>query len=135
MLGADKHRFWLSAGFDAAKRAELEQLAGVELAPLLRYWVIKLHDAVVGTTGLYSLKEDYPDAVWVGWFCLENTPEVRGHGYGKAMIAFTIEQARAAGARIVKLYTSDMSEESTTQHVYQKAGLVVVGEEPRPVYG
>ena len=71
-----------------------------------RYWVaLNENGDIIGTTGLYSEKDDFHEAIWLSWFCVD--PDVRGQGIGKQLIEFSIEMARSYGKKYLRLYTSD----------------------------
>jgi len=80
---------------------------------------------LLGTTGLYRYKKDCDEAVWVGWFCVD--PETRGRGIGQALIEHTVERARDAGFRLVRLYTSTDPNEAAAQRLYESNGFKEIG--------
>jgi N-acetylglutamate synthase-like GNAT family acetyltransferase len=63
---------------------------------------LALHGAtVVGTAALIR----YPDAVYE-LSKMAVAPDTRGHGVGRKLLGYTVEQARALGARVVFLGSS-----------------------------
>lgn len=94
----------------------------------LEYWVaVDENGTICGTTGLYSMKKDFDEAIWLSWFCV--APTRRGQGIGKRLIEFSIEEARRRGKKYLRLYTSDDSNEAEAQFLYEKYGFVKTGEE------
>jgi len=129
------------ASLDPTKLDELnrkidgESEAEKRLAPQLQYWIATLRGRIVGVTGLYRTVDDNPDVRWLGWFCLDDSPEVRGQGFGDELIQFTIDQARREGTKILRIETSDVPEEQIAQKVYEKAGFRIASTEPHPSHG
>ena len=76
---------------------------------------------VLGTTGLYRYTKDANHASWVAWFCVD--PEARGRGVGQALLEHTVEKARSAGFRLVRLYTSTDPNEAAAQRLYERNGF------------
>ncbi len=81
---------------------------------------------IIGTTGLFRMKDDPIDIQWLGWFCVSKHEE--GCGFGKKMLNFTIEKAKEKNARVLKLFTSDLDYERRAQYLYEKLGFEVVGK-------
>jgi ribosomal protein S18 acetylase RimI-like enzyme len=89
-----------------------------------KYWVAVEDGKVVGITGLYSLEEDWKDALWLSWFCVD--PSCRGRGLGTKLLDLAIENARKEGKKFLRLYTSpDDPNESAAQKLYEKRGFVI----------
>ena len=80
---------------------------------------------VLGTTGLYRYTKDANHASWVAWFCVD--PEARGSGVGQALLDHTVERARSAGLRLVRLYTSTDPNEAAAQRLYERNGFTEIG--------
>ena len=79
---------------------------------------------VLGTTGLYRYTKDSDQASWVAWFCVD--PEARGRGVGQALLEHTVERARRAGFRLIRLYTSTDPNESAAQRLYERNGFTEI---------
>ena len=95
-----------------------------------RYWVaLNQEGKICGTTGLYSEKEDFHEAIWLSWFCVD--PAARGQGIGKELIEFSIDKARGYGKKYLRLYTSDDPNEAAAQFLYEKYGFKVVGTDKK----
>lgn len=121
---------WFSASLSTNALWDLRQKTHEPIGDDLHYWVGIFHGKVVGTTGLYEYEADTHEARWVGWFCLSS--EVRGQGFGSQLLEFTIQQARENGMKFLRLYTSDLPEEATAQHLYERHGLRLTGQELAP---
>lgn len=102
----------------------LSWVFGVEL---LSFWIaVDEKDEAVGISGLYSLRRDRTEAVWLGWYAVH--PLARGQGVGGALLRHAIHEARATGAGYLRLYTSDsdlIDGSGDAQAVYEKFGLKV----------
>ena len=95
----------------------LMRLAGY--APPMEYWVaLNENNKVIGTTGIYALKKDAHEAVWMAWFCVD--PGHRGQGTGRRLIEHSIEMARARGKQYFRLYTSTLPCEAAAQRLYER---------------
>lgn len=101
----------------------LMMIAGVEALDAFDVYV---DDAgrVLGTTGLYRYSRDSDQALWVSWFCVD--PEARGSGVGQALLHHTVERARTAGFRRLRLYTSTDPNEAAAQRLYEKNGFTEI---------
>ncbi len=98
----------------------LTRLFGVN--DIINFWVaLSEKKDILGTTGLYRYNKDKYEALWLAWFCV--APEARGKGIGKTLLAFSIREARKAGVRYLRLYTSDDPNERDAQFLYEKFGL------------
>lgn len=75
---------------------------------------------VVGLTGIYSYYE-YPEDAWCGWYGV--VPEKRGHGYGKAILLWTMSKAKEMGYENFRLYT-DMEDNAVAAQLYTKLGMI-----------
>lgn len=98
----------------------------------LNYWVAIDDESkkVIGTTGLYCETEDENEAYWLGWFCVE--PEFRGQGIGAKLLDFSINTAKAAGKKYLRLYSWTNPDSATAQILYKKRGFRAIGEEEIP---
>jgi GNAT superfamily N-acetyltransferase len=91
------------------------------------YWVaINDQGAVIGLTGLYRYRQDAADAQWLGWTCV--APAARGLGLGSRLVDHSIDRARRAGFRVLRLYTSTHPDEATAQVLYQRRGFRLMHE-------
>ncbi len=88
-------------------------------------FVLIKDNKLIGTTGLYHLKTDPDDTVWLGWLCIN--PEFRGKGLGRKLIEWTMNKAREEGYRILKLYTSNDPDLDVSHILYAKLGFKTVG--------
>lgn len=102
----------------------LSWVLGVDL---LSFWIaVDGNNDAVGISGLYSLRKDRTEAVWLGWYAVH--PSARGQGVGGALLRHAIQEARATGAAYLRLYTSDsefIDGSGDAQAVYEKYGLKV----------
>ena len=109
----------------------LMRLAGYETP--MHYWVaLDENNEVVGTTGIYSLKKDEAEAVWMAWFCVD--PGRRGQGIGKELVEHSIAMARARGKRYFRLYTSTLPCEAAAQGLYEKYHFRITEKKNRLFY-
>lgn len=92
-----------------------------------RFWTAMSGGAVVGTTGLYTMTDDPPGRIWLGWFCVD--PAMRGKGVGKALLDFAAKTAAAEGHASVRLYTSTAPGEAAAQALYEREGYGLVRTE------
>jgi GNAT superfamily N-acetyltransferase len=110
----------------AGMRQRIFSLFGIRDA---RYWVTTDETGkVIGTTGLYSRREDAGEAVWIGWMCVDSL--YRGKGVGKALLEFTITEAKAQRIPFLRLYTSDHPNEEAAQGLYERHNLKIVARFP-----
>lgn len=92
------------------------------------YWILlNERDEVIGVTGMYRLKDDPKDVVWLGWYCLRN--DQRGKCFGKELLEWTVSKAKERGFRKMKLYTSTDPNEAVAQILYDKLEFNIVGED------
>lgn len=88
-------------------------------------WVALSDGDVVGSVALRDLGDG---AVELKRMYLRS--EVRGRGVGKRLLAIALHHARASGANVVRLDTSERME--TARHLYEAHGFVrVPGHAPR----
>lgn len=59
----------------------------------------------IGVTGIYEIPE-YSDTVWLSWFGIKK--EYRKLGYGKQILDYTIEMAKALNKKYLRLYTFEI---------------------------
>jgi GNAT superfamily N-acetyltransferase len=98
----------------------------------LKYWVGVDQDtgAIVATTGLYNLVTDPPDEAWLGWYSV--APGMRGKGLGRTTLEWTMDQARSAGFKKFRLWTSSLPAEEIAQVLYESIGLKIYRVEDNP---
>ncbi|MCL2377486.1 MAG: GNAT family N-acetyltransferase [Defluviitaleaceae bacterium] len=100
---------------------------------VFRYWVaLNENDEICGTTGLYAEKDDFHEALWLSWFCVN--PNMRGQGIGKQLLEFSIDTAREYKKKYLRLYTSDDPNEAAAQFLYEKYGFRIVRTEKKRGY-
>jgi len=127
----ERMSFWAYRYKDNPAAKVLLKLSGY--TSLLKYWVaLDENDKVCGTTGLYSEKNDFHEAIWLSWFCVD--PDMRGRGIGKQLIEFSIETARGYKKKYLRLYTSDDPNEAAAQFLYEKYGFNIVRTEKKRGY-
>ena len=102
----------------------LSWVIGVDL---LSFWIaVDETNEAIGISGLYSLRKDRTEAVWLGWYAVH--PSARGQGVGGALLRHAIQEARSTGAAYLRIYTSDselIDGSGDAQAVYEKYGLKV----------
>ena len=74
-------------------------------------YIAYLRDIPIGILGLYEIP-DYSDTIWLNWFGI--LPEYRHKGYGKQMLDFIIEQAKTHNKDFLRLYTSEIYNNSAS---------------------
>ncbi len=113
----NKHKRWIK-----------KMMKWIGILDIVNIWVaVDESNNVWGTIGLYSCVEDYTNSIWLFWFCVD--PSVRGHGIGKRLLELSISSGKKMGKRYLRLYTSNLIEESIAQNLYNCVGLNVVKEE------
>ena len=68
-------------------------------------YIAYMEDIPVGVTGIYEIPE-YSDTVWLSWFGIKK--EYRKLGYGKQILDYTIEMAKALNKKYLRLYTFEI---------------------------
>lgn len=100
------------------------RLSGVDL---LDFWVAISDDgSVSGISGLYSIRKDRDEALWLSWYVVR--PSERGRGLGATLLNKAIEEATNRGARFLRLYTSDselIDGGENAQMMYERHGLSI----------
>ena len=66
------------------------------------YWILSVEGALVGISGIYSLKED-PDSAWLGWFGI--LPRYRRKKFGSEALSLLKKKKKKRGFRYARLYT------------------------------
>jgi len=94
-----------------------------------RYWVAIDENSrkVIGTTGLYSYKQDKDEAYWLGWTCV--SPSARGQGIGSKLVDFSIQKGKTEAKKFLRLYTSTDPNRATARVLYEKRGFRLIGED------
>jgi putative acetyltransferase len=106
---------------DPAIDPDLDDPAAVYAA----LWIALADDDLVGSVALRDLGDG---ALELKRMYLR--PEVRGRGLGKRLLATALDHARATGAHVVRLDTSERME--TARHLYEAHGFArVPGHAPR----
>lgn len=89
-----------------------------------KYWVALNHEGkILGIIGVYSLRTDQPEELWVSWFCVES--ESRKKGIGLRLLTHVINYAKIKNKEKLKIYTSNMPEEIQAQMLYEKNGFKI----------
>ncbi len=86
----------------------------------VRFWTGIFDGKVVGVAGLYDYR-GMPGETWLSWFGL--LPVMRGHGYGKRFLDWTIDQVRREGWAVLRLWTTDEEEYAAAFRMYQRRGF------------
>lgn len=68
-------------------------------------YIAYIEDIPVGVTGIYEISK-YSDTVWLSWFGVKK--EYRKLGYGKQILDYTIEMAKALNKKYLRLYTFEI---------------------------
>lgn len=68
-------------------------------------YIAYMEDIPVGVTGIYEIPK-YSDTVWLSWFGVKK--EYRKLGYGKQILDYTIEMAKALNKKYLRLYTFEI---------------------------
>lgn len=68
-------------------------------------YIAYMEDIPVGVTGVYEIPE-YLDTAWLSWFGIKK--EYRKMGYGKQILDYTIEKAKALNKKYLRLYTFEI---------------------------
>ncbi|MES2135025.1 MAG: GNAT family N-acetyltransferase [Patescibacteria group bacterium] len=99
----------------------------------MKYWFIadvEDVDKVLGIGGLYTEVAD-PDTVgWIGWFGV--SPDARGKGIGKSLLARLISKARKIGFKKLRLWTTSAPEEINAQALYDEFDFRLTREDDFP---
>ncbi len=120
----ERASFLFLAGEEKLRHRLIYAIPGIEL---LEFWAaISPEGRLDGISGLYSMREDRHEALWLGWFAVR--PSARGQGVGGALLRRAIDEARGRGAHFLRLYTSDselIEGGDMAQEVYERYGLAV----------
>lgn len=68
-------------------------------------YIAYMGDKPIGVTEIYEIPE-YSDTVWLSWFGIKK--EYRKLGYGKQILDYTIEMAKALNKKYLRLYTFEI---------------------------
>ncbi len=93
-----------------------------------RLWLAEVDSRIVGSIALVKTE---PGVGQLRWFLI--TPEGRGHGLGKRLIAHALDYARAEGLHHVYLWTFDGLEAAL--HLYRNAGFQETERQPQALWG
>lgn len=120
----ERSSFHILSGDANLRQKLLFAIPGIRLH---EFWVaVSPAGEIDGISGLYSLRKDRHEALWLSWFAVR--PEARGQGLGGALLKKAIEEARARDAEYLRLYTSDsdlVEGGDVAQEVYERHGLAV----------
>ena len=88
----------------------------------MQYWVAKDPDTlrIIGLTGIYSETKDSEDECWLGWFCIDE--KYRERRYGKELLQFSEEQAKALKKKTMHIYTYKTKKFQKAIELYKKFG-------------
>ena len=76
-----------------------------EIKDLYIGYIAYMGDIPVGVAGIYEITE-YSDTVWLSWFGIKK--QYRKLGYGKQILDYTIEIAKALNKKYLRLYTFEI---------------------------
>ena len=79
-------------------------------------YIAHMGNIPVGVTGIYEIPE-YSDTAWLSWFGIKK--EYRKLGYGKQILDYTIEKAKALNKKYLRLYTFEIWN-SESQSFYKR---------------
>lgn len=91
-----------------------------EYYSVLRYWLPKIGDEIVGICGVYSYTE-YPRDAWLGWFGV--LEQYRRKGYATQIMNFCMQKAKEMGFDTFRLYTDEQDNINAVK-LYQKLGMI-----------
>jgi len=88
------------------------------------YWVVRenISAKIIGLTGIYTEVEDDNEDCWLGWFCIDD--RYREKGFGKKLLAFSIEMVQKMDKKVLHIYTYDIKKHSRAIEMYKKYGFV-----------
>lgn len=90
-----------------------------------RYWqvyLIKHRKKIVGICGLYSLRENSIDELWLGWFGI--LPDYRSHGIGGKALEWMIKSSKKMGTKKLLSY---VDEDGKPLEFYYRHGFKLIG--------
>jgi GNAT superfamily N-acetyltransferase len=121
--------YWLAYSL---KQSEKEAKRGPGEYPDARlpgYWVYMRDGKVIGIIGLYEYGRNAKNVSWVGWFCVD--PDFRRQCIGSELLEYAIAQAKKAGKKYLRLYTTDDPNEADAQRLYEKKGFIITKRDVR----
>jgi GNAT superfamily N-acetyltransferase len=120
---------WMSASIAKEKDKKLYASAN---CTYVKYYagIDEFSGKVIGTTGIYTQKDDEKDSDWIAWFCVD--PNFRGKGYGSKLLDFTIDLAKKRGKKFIRLYTSYNTDIKKAMELYSKRGFKITNIKKHP---
>jgi len=118
---------WMPASLDPKNNKEVYASFNVKY---LKYWVAVEDDKIVGTTGIYTIKEDEKEAAWLAWFCVDSN--YRHKGIGHRLVDFIIDKAKKKHKKYLRLYTTANPAQDEARELYLKKGFKITKEEYHP---
>jgi GNAT superfamily N-acetyltransferase len=85
-------------------------------------WIIKDCGATIGICGLYSLRAENVETLWLGWLGI--TPEFRNTGFGSIVLSWLKEKAKGIGAKTLMSY---VDKNGKPLPFYKRNGFTIEG--------
>jgi GNAT superfamily N-acetyltransferase len=116
--------------YDALVARIVADFAAAPPDPRLGGWIAELDGRRVGCV-LCVPAPDSPDTAVLRILLV--TPDARGQGAGAALVSACLDHARAAGSRVVTLWTNDVL--TSARRIYEAEGFELIGSEAHHSFG